>query len=143
LLGKVECEEAVLRRGSGTVRPLAWWLGLKAGGLTRPLERALVDFGAEESFARAAERLFTHHRVRLSESTLRRRTLLHARAIGLAQSGRKAPGALRAEGPEAIVAEIDGTMLPVVHTQRGPQGNARKHRKRPKVCPLPLPIKSC
>jgi hypothetical protein len=37
-------------------------------------------------------------------------------------------GALPPEGPEDIVAEIDGTMLPVVQTRRGSEGNARKNR---------------
>lgn len=129
LLGIVVCEERVLRHGTATVRPLAELLGLKAGGLTRPLERALVDFGAEESFAHAAGRLFTHHRIRLSEATIRRRTLGHARRIRNSQAGKSAPGALPANGgPDDIVAEIDGTMLPVVHTQAGKDGNARKHR---------------
>lgn len=129
MLGAVECAERVLRCGTGTVRPLAQLLGLRAGGRTRLLERALVDFGAEESFARASERLFTHHRVRLSESTVRRRTLRHARAISSAQSAEEPPGALPAKGAEAIVAEIDGTMLPVVETQTGQDRNARKHRR--------------
>jgi hypothetical protein len=37
-------------------------------------------------------------------------------------------GALPAQGPEDIVAEIDGTMLPVVQTSPGSEGNARKNR---------------
>ena len=118
----------MLRRGSATVRPLALMVGLRAGGLTGNLQRALVDFGAEESFGRAAERLFTHHRVSLSPTTLREYTLKHARAIRLAQSAKGASGALPLRGAQDIVAEIDGTMLPVVLTDPGKDGNARKHR---------------
>lgn len=128
MLGQIVCEELVLRSGSGTVRPLADLFGLKPGGLTRLLERALVDFGAEESFARASERLYTHHRVSLSEATVRRRTLEHARAMRTARDDAAFSGALPAEGPERIVVEIDGTMLPVVDTETSEDGNARKHR---------------
>jgi len=117
-----------MRCGSATLRPLAKLLGLRAGGLTRLLERALVDFGAEESFSRASERLYCHHRVRLSESSVRRRTLAHARGMGLRRTAGAVSGALPPEGPGDIVAEIDGTMLPVVQTRRGCEGNARKNR---------------
>ena len=39
------------------------------------------------------------------------------------------PLLLPAKGPESIVAEIDGTMLPVVTTNPGDDNNARKHRE--------------
>jgi len=106
--------ERVLRRGSRTVRPLASHLGLRSGGYTRLLQRAIVDFGSEDSFARASERLYRHHRIALSASSVRKVTLTHARAIEKAQQGGGSKGALPKQGAERIIAEMDGTMLPVV-----------------------------
>lgn len=128
MLGKVSCTEQVFRRGSLTVRPLAELLGLRAGGLTRHIQAALVDFGADQSFAKAAGKLYRHHRVKLSTSTVRTYTLKHARGIRLEFERYKPSGALPARGAGDIVAEIDGTMLPVVYTEPGKDGNARKHR---------------
>ena len=122
------CTEQVLRRGTVTVRPLAELLGLRAGGLTRHVQAALVDFGADKSFAQAAGKLHRHHRVSLSASTVRTYTLAHARGMRLEFEAHTASGALPAQGAGDIVAEIDGTMLPVVSTERGKDGNARKHR---------------
>lgn len=110
------------------MRPLAELLGLRAGGLTRHIQAALVDFGADQSFAKAAGKLYRHHRVKLSASTVRTYTLKHARGIRLEFERYRPSGALPARGAGDIVAEIDGTMLPVVYTEPGKDGNARKHR---------------
>lgn len=128
MLGKVSCTEQVFRRGSLTVRPLAELLGLRAGGLTRHIQAALVDFGADKSFAKAAATLHKHHGVSLSASTVRTYTLKHGRGMRLESEAHGATGVLPARGAGDIVAEIDGTMLPVVFTDPGKDGNARKHR---------------
>jgi hypothetical protein len=78
------------------------------------LEEAVVDFGAEDSFALAAERLSRHHPVKLCAATVRSITLRHARAVELGQSVKGSVGELPARGAEHIIAEADGTMLPVV-----------------------------
>ena len=128
MLGEINIEETVLRQGSGTVHPLAKLLGLKPRGSTLNLQRAVVDFGAEESFAQASERLELHHQVKLSQSTVRKITLEHASNIEQINAAQASKGLLPAKGPEKIVAEIDGTMLPVVTTDPGDDKNARKHR---------------
>lgn len=110
------------------MRPLAALLGLRAGGLSRNVQSLLVDFAAEESFARASERLFKHHRLRVSATTVRTFTLKHARSIRLIHEAEGGTGALASNGADDIVAEIDGTMLPVVLTSAGQDRNARKHR---------------
>lgn len=119
LLGPVEVVERVLRVGSATVRPLAAMLALSPGGYTLRLQRAAVDFGSEHSFEQAAQRLRWHHGMALSATTVRIIiiTLRHARAIALCQRAGSATGALPEEGPEHIVAEIDGTMIPIVQSE--------------------------
>jgi hypothetical protein len=138
LLGKVQSYERVLRHGNHTFRPLADLLGLRPGGLTRNLQRAVVDFGADKAFARASVRILRHHNISLSATTIRKTTLAHAHAIKDQQYAHGGVGALPGKGAEQIIAEIDGTMLPVVVTKKGDDGNARKHRtclwKEVKLC---------
>jgi hypothetical protein len=129
LLGTIQTEERVLRRNTSTLRPLARFIGVRAGGSTKNLQRAVVDFGAEDSFAQASERLLRHHGVLLCTSSVRKITLEHARRIEANQRAIGGQGALPRTGAETIIAEIDGTMLPIVETSKTKDRNARKNRR--------------
>jgi hypothetical protein len=89
-------------------------------GYSLPLQRALSDFGAEESFGRAVQRLWEHYGITVPVSGVRQQTLAHAQACG----------ALRPEPPQRpaqrLITEMDGTMLPVVTTVKGPGLDGRK-----------------
>ena len=74
-------EETVFQQGSTYVRPLAKALKVVARGCSLGLEEIIVDFGAEDSFALACERLLRHHGIELSESKLRKITLAHGQSI--------------------------------------------------------------
>lgn len=117
----------MLRRGSATVRPLALLLHVRPRGQTLLLQRMAVDFAAEGAFEGAGKRLLRHHGVSLSSGCVRKITLEHAGAIGASETPSGTRGALPARGAEALVAEMDGSMLPVVET--GPRGKGRKQRK--------------
>ena len=132
MLGTIQAEERVLRRNTSTLRPLARFIGVRAGGSTKNLQRAVVDFGAEDSFAQASERLLRHHGVLLCASSVRKITLEHARRIEASQRASGGQGALPRTGAETIIAEMDGTMLPIVETSK------TKDRNGPKEPPLPL-----
>ena len=56
--------------GSAYVRPLARFLKVVAQDCSIGLQEAIVDFGAEGSFALAAERVLRHHGIELSESNV-------------------------------------------------------------------------
>lgn len=114
MLGPLEILEQVYQRGCTTVRPLCERLALLPGGYSRGLQEAVVDFGAEDSFALAAERLGRHHPVTLCANTVRKITLSHAGAMKERQRAEGCLGALPAKGAEQLIAEADGTMLPVV-----------------------------
>ena len=114
MLGPLEITEQVFQQGGQTLRPLCQRLKLRPGGYSRGLEEAVVDFGAEDSFALASERLSRHHRVKLCANTVRAITLRHAEAIGKDQHAAGGLGALPANGAEHLIAQADGTMLPVV-----------------------------
>ena len=81
LLGAISVEETVLQQGSARLRPLARALQVVAQGCSIGLQEIIVDLGAEDSFALAAERLLRHHRIELSEGTIRKTTLRHAQAM--------------------------------------------------------------
>jgi hypothetical protein len=91
------------------------------------LQRAIVDFAADDPFARAGLKLREHYGFAIGESTIQRIALGHAQAIF--ESGDPA-----LEYPEApgrhkqIVAQIDGGMVPVVQPDTE-QKDKRKGKK--------------
>jgi len=125
----VEVGEQTWRRGTKSLRPLLARLGVAARGCSKRLQRALTDFGADEAFAAAAAKVKEHHGVEVNSERVRRVCLEHAGRI----AARAVTGpctTLAARGPDWIVAEADGTMLPIVNTSAAPPGaDRRKHRK--------------
>ena len=120
-------EETVLQKGSTYMRPLAKALKVAPQGYSVRLQEIIVDLGAEDSFALGAERLLRHHDLELCESTLRRTTLHHAKAMYEEGLLDQLDGKLPGEGAEVIVAQADGTMLPVVEFDQSTEDN-RKSR---------------
>ena len=83
-------------------------------GYSAGLQRALVDFGADEAFAGAAAKLKEHYGVEVPVSAVRGLTEAHGAAM-LAQDTGKQEGPDR-PGVPVLIAEMDGSMLPVVET---------------------------
>ena len=117
----------MLQKGSTYFRPLAKALKVVPEGCSVNLQEALVDFGAEDSFALAAERLLRHHGIELSQNKLRKITLMHAQSIYENEQIDTINGRLPGEGAQTIIAEADGTMLPVVEFD-GKATDQRKNR---------------
>jgi hypothetical protein len=88
----------------------------------------LTDFGADEAFGPAAAKVREHYGVEVNAERVRQVSLHHAGRM--AAKARVEPCTrLAARGPDWIVAEADGTMLPIVDTSGAPAGaDARKHR---------------
>jgi uncharacterized protein UPF0236 len=97
-------------------------------GCSRRLQRALTDFGADHAFAAAAAKVQEHYGVSVAAARVRTVTLHHARVLAA-----QAPAPVRtlpAHGPAQLVAEADGTMVPLVDTSAAPPGaDRRKHRQ--------------
>ena len=117
----------MLQQGSTCIGPLAKALNMVAQGCSVSLQEAIVDFGVEDSFAQASERLLRHHGIELSESKLRKITLRHAQDIYENERIDRLGGALCGEWSPTIIAEADGTMLPVVQFE-GDGADSRKNR---------------
>jgi hypothetical protein len=105
----VEVVEEILRLGRrGRLRRC---LGLSR--YSKKLQRALTDFGAEESFLKAAVRVKEHYGIEVSGSAVRRITLVHGRRIGQTAEGKKGAAA------KEMVTQMDGSLIPIVEPGKG------------------------
>jgi hypothetical protein len=109
-------------------RPFSRHAQVQARGSSRRVQRALTDFGADEAFAPAAAKFKEHYGVTVGVARVRTTTLRHAHRLAERQP---APvRALPASGPAVIIAEADGTMVPIVETASAPAGaDRRKYRQ--------------
>jgi len=120
VLGRVRVDSPYLRNKATreTSRPIKTRLGLVGAGMTVALERALTDFGAEESFEMASKRLEEHYGMEVGRTTILRVVERRAREAGefidqrLADA-REAFGLPLAERPGAanMLVEMDGCMI--------------------------------
>ena len=88
------------------------------------MQRAIVDFAADQPFAQAQAKLREHYGVAIGQSTIQRVTFEHAGAMRRSERPRTGfpdkPGRHK-----TIVAQTDGGMIPVVETDPG-QKDRRK-----------------
>lgn len=107
------------------LRPLPTRLGVSPRGKSRRLQRALADFGCEESFAKAAESVREHYGFELGASAVRQATLTHAfRAQEQLEKEYERPfRVIPAVNAEHVIAEVDGTMICTV--EAGPRKGKR------------------
>ena len=123
--GEVSVLEQRLRQGrrGAQVRPFCAQAQIGARGYSLPLQRALTDFGADHSFVEATKKVREHYGVELPASSVRERTLAHA----------KASGAVQHEAPQqpvkTLITEMDGTLLPIVTTKTGAGLDGRKGKE--------------
>ncbi len=106
------------------MRPFVLGAKVSPLGCSRPLQRAIVDFAADQPFAQARAKLQEHYGFAIGESTIQRITFAHAQAIY--EAGRQ-----DCEFPEApglskpIIVETDGGMVPIVE----PSSEGKDKRK--------------
>jgi hypothetical protein len=77
------------------------------------LQRVLVDFGAESSFARSVARLQEHYGISVPTSSVRQQTLAHGRRIV------SIPEARNVEAASQLITQMDGSMIPVMQPGAG------------------------
>src|SRR6185436_7702342 len=96
--GAVEVYEQLYRLSCSRrqIRPFSTRAGVHCRGGSRPLQRALVDFAADVSFACARQKVVEHYGVELSSSTIREITHWHGARLLEQQAQLLAP-----LGPEA------------------------------------------
>lgn len=74
-----------------------------------PLQRAMVDFGSDESFLDATKKVREHYGVEVPLNAARQHTLGHARAIGALEHKPAAPA-------KVVITGMDGSMIPIVES---------------------------
>ena len=118
----MELQEQLLRLGrrGPQLRPFCQSAAVRNRGYSQRLQRVVVDFGAEHSFAKAAERVREHYGIEVSVEAIRQHTLGHGRSMN--QLGTEAMTPAR-----TLVVQMDGTMIPVV--QRGSETDGRKGKQ--------------
>lgn len=90
------------------LRPFCERAGVRPRGRSPRLQRALVDFGAEESFAGAAARVKEHYGLEVVAEVVRQQTLKHgARISALTVSPPK-------QVAPTLITQLDGSMIPIV-----------------------------
>ena len=111
-----------------TVYPFRSGAGVSPRGYLGPLQRAMTDFGADESFAKAVSKLQEHYGVEVPASAVRGVTLKHAAQMAVEEvSGVTEPPH---EGVERVIAEVDGSMIPIVQIGPPSAGLSEDGRKR-------------
>jgi len=126
----VEVVEQRFRHGrSGpSLRPFGVSAGVRNRGYSRPLERAITDFGADVPFGQIPRKLQEHHGLEVPSETARQITEKHGGRM-LEQQ------VLETEIPErpgvaVVVAELDGSMIPVVRTAEPKPGRDRRSTRQ-------------
>lgn len=124
-------EQTYLSKESGKIcRPFQSAAAISCRAYSQRLQRVITDFGAEVPFARVAEKVEEHYGIRIATGAAASITEHHASrltAADLTPAQRRAPERL------TLIAEIDGSMIPVVQTGTysgdGPGVDRRKTRK--------------
>lgn len=114
MFGLVAVRERIWRSQTANyVRPLPKRLGVTARGRSRRLERVLTDFGCEEAFGPAVQRVREHYGFEIGLSAVRSATLEHAHRARekLQEEYEQSFRVLPAVGAEHVIAQTDGTMI--------------------------------
>jgi len=125
--GDVSVDEPQYRDGNKRVRPFAQSANVSNHGYSRPLQRVVTDFGADQSFGQAVDKLAEHYGVVLNESAIVRITEGHAKQIF--ETAPPPPSWPTEPGTStAIIVETDGGMVPIVEID-ATQTDKRKGKK--------------
>lgn len=121
------CERVFLQNGH-LVRPFSQVVGVRCRGYSLPLQRRITDFGADVPFGKVSEKLHEHYGIRVPASSARRITEHHAQRIHEQEC-------LQREIPEyagraCIIAETDGTMIPILKAVDSEIGAELKDKRK-------------
>lgn len=103
---------------------------VKNHGYSQLLERATVDFGADGAFARAPQKLKEHYGIEIPISAAQLITEKHGAEIVQFQSGNRKTEIPLAPGVACVIAELDGSMVPIVKTAEPSPEREKVDRRR-------------
>ena len=96
------------------VRPFCYSADVRARGYSKPLQRRITDFGADVPFGKISFKLKEHYGIEVPKTSAQAITEEHACKV-------RENECLQTEipdraGVDQIVAELDGSMIPIVST---------------------------
>jgi len=108
------------------LRPFSCGAKVKCRSYSHHLQRAIVDFGADVSFQEAQKKVLEHYNIEVPVSSIQAITENHAHNIFEFLENEKFE-----EGKaQQIIAEMDGSMIPVVDTAIPNEGKPDKRKCR-------------
>lgn len=105
-------------------RPFLQIAQVKNRGCSKKLQRAVCDLGADSSFGQASKKLKEHYDVELCIEVIRQITESHAKRAQEFNRNKTWNSAIA----EQLVAESDGSMVPIVEIREG-TGDCRKRKE--------------
>ncbi|MGE0882410.1 MAG: hypothetical protein AB7P14_02595 [Blastocatellales bacterium] len=108
------------------MRPFVEGAAIRCREYSQPLQRVLTDFGSEQSFGKAVERLKEHYGIEVPGGAVRKITEHHAEAMLKQQQVLKEMPAQG--GHSQLIGEMDGSMVPLVAVKENARGDRRKTR---------------
>lgn len=116
--------EQIFLLNTRVYRPFVQKFGAYCRSYSRPLQRAVTDFGADVSFEQAAEKMREHYGIEIPPCTIQKITGNHARKIAEWEPSESK------ERAKMLIAEMDGGMVPIVEVGEKSKGiDLRKTRK--------------
>ncbi|WYD81752.1 MAG: ISKra4 family transposase [Candidatus Electrothrix gigas] len=123
--GEIDVIEQEYRQPGKRFRPFSESAGITCRGCSLPLQRVVTDFGADHSFGHVPGKLKEHYGITLSASTVRAVTQTHAQHIYDRRKAERIEEQPAVTGRYCVIAETDGSMVPIVVTDK----NAEDRRK--------------
>ncbi len=109
------------------IRPFCRAAGVSCRGYSQPLQRRVTDLGADLAFGQVPAKLQEHYGIEVPVSAVRTITEAQARAIHAQEPG---PPPLPAQEVAWVIAETDGSMIPIVDTAPPQPGAAGGDRRK-------------
>ena len=128
--GQIVIEERTFILDGHRIRPFSSSANVTTNSYSRPLERCITDFGADDAFAKVPSKLKEHYGISIPSHAPRTITEKHAKKINDSKSLKDL---FPKKGAEYIIAETDGSMIPIVtiaaRTTDEEPSDDRKRRK--------------
>lgn len=133
--GIIEIEEATFRKGRRGKKYSPFRISAEVShkSYSRPLEKVIVDFGADVPFHKIPLKLKEHHGMTAPVSTARKITLKHGEQIGDYQLAIRKSEIPDTPGVPAVIDEADGTMVPIVETAQASESDKKVDRRKTRV----------
>src|SRR5690349_8307216 len=130
-----------MKQEGAVVRPFSSRAGVSSRCYSGALQEAMADFGADEPFAKVAEKVRRHYGIEVSVNAARTVTLRHARQI---EALSKTPPE-KDKPASALIAEMDGSLVPCVKMDAAADDRRKTRKtewKEVKVCLVRRPEKA-